>query len=118
MHTIVARHSIELIDKNRAATLEVFHHVFVMHYFVTHKDWRPEEIDGAVHYIDGAIHPGTKAAGIGEVDGKALRLHASFLFHRFDGMDHGAKAQAATRQRMIEVDRDITLVEVLDHASL
>ncbi len=64
----VVRHLIEFLDEDGAALAQVVHDELVVHHLVTHVDRRTEDIEGTVDDLDGAIHAGAEAAGIGEFD--------------------------------------------------
>ena len=64
----VIRHFVELFHKHRPALTQIVHHITVVDHLVAHIDRRPEHFQRPVDDIDGAIHPGTEATGIGESD--------------------------------------------------
>ena len=60
------RHIHQFIDKNRTLVFQVVDDIRVVHHFVPHINWRAELFECAFDDGDGAIHPGTKSARIGE----------------------------------------------------
>ena len=58
-------HLVQLLDEHRTNRAQSVHHIFVVYHFVTHIDRRAEQIDGALHDVDGAINAGAKTARIG-----------------------------------------------------
>ena len=58
-------HFVQFLDENRANGSQAIHHVFVVDHLVAHIDRRAEQIDGALHDVDGAIDAGAESARIG-----------------------------------------------------
>ena len=58
----------ELLHKDRSTLTQIFHHIAVMHDLVAHIDGRAEHFQSPVDDVDGAIHPGTEATGVGETN--------------------------------------------------
>ncbi len=64
----VVRHIGHVFDEDGAAGAQVVDHELVVHHFMTHIDGRTENIQRPVDDVDGAVHAGAEAAGIGELD--------------------------------------------------
>jgi hypothetical protein len=62
------RHLVQLLDEDGALGLEVVDHKGVVHDLVAHIDGRAELGQRPLHDLDGAIHPGAKAARLGQQD--------------------------------------------------
>ena len=65
---IERRNVCQLIHEDRAALPQCVHHKLVVDHFVTHVDRRAIDVQRPVDDVDGAVHPGAEAAGIGELD--------------------------------------------------
>ena len=63
----IVRHFVEFIHKHHTPLPQVVHHVFVVHHFMAHIDGGAKLIQGALDNIDGAIHSGAEATGIGQL---------------------------------------------------
>ena len=57
------RNFVQFRDENRALFAQAFHHIAVMHDFVTHIDRCAIELQRTFHRIDGPDHPGAEASG-------------------------------------------------------
>ena len=60
------RHFAQLIDEDRAERAQALHDVPVVNDLVTHVDRRSEQLDSALHDVDGTIDTGTESAGVGQ----------------------------------------------------
>src|SRR3569623_1494888 len=76
-HDIVVGHLVQFFDEHHALGAQTLRHELVVHHFMPHIHGRTEQLKGALHDIDGAIHAGAKTAGIGE-----MNLHGWFTRHR------------------------------------
>ena len=81
-HRGAVRHLVELLDEHRAQAAQAVDDEAVVHHLVAHVDRRAEELDRALDDVDGAVHAGAEAAGIGEQDLHALRAPAYDRFSR------------------------------------
>ena len=71
-HNAPVGHLVQLFDKHRAARAQIVDDKAVVNHLVAHVDRRAEDLQGAIHDRDSAIHPGAKAPGVGQ-----LNLHHS-----------------------------------------
>jgi hypothetical protein len=67
-HRGVGGHLVELVDEHRPEAAQPVDHELVVHDLVAYVDRRAEKLDGSLDDVDGPIHAGTEAAGIGEQD--------------------------------------------------
>ena len=67
-HRGVGRHLVEFLDEHGPEAAQPVDHELVVHDLVAHVDRRAEELDGALDDVDGTVHAGAEAAGIGEQD--------------------------------------------------
>ena len=58
-------HFVQLLDEHRANGAQAVDHIFVVHHLVAHVDRRAEQIDGALHDVDGTVDAGAETARIG-----------------------------------------------------
>ena len=80
-HGRAVRHLVELVHEHRTHAAQAVHHEAVVHDLVAHVDRRAEELDRALDDVDGAVHAGAEAAGIGEDDlhGARFSRNASMI---------------------------------------
>src|SRR5690606_6525488 len=64
----------QLVDKDRTALAQGIDHKLVVYYLVTHVDGGAIDVQCAIDDIDGAIHAGTEAPGIGQANVGSGRL--------------------------------------------
>jgi len=62
------RHRIEFVDKYGTLLAQALHDKAVMHYFVTHVNGCPKDLQGALDDLNGAIHTGAEAARVSQND--------------------------------------------------
>ena len=71
------RDHVRVVDEDDALVPQPLDHVAVVDDLVAHVDGRPEALEGDLDDLDGPVHTGTKAAGIGEDDPHARNLAAA-----------------------------------------
>ena len=67
---------VQILDEHGPLVAQAVDDEFIMHDFMADIDGRAEFLDRHFHHLDRTIHPGTKAARGGEMDGEGrFRAH-------------------------------------------
>ena len=72
----------QIFNKHRAFFAQVVDHKFIVHHFMAHINRRTEAFDSTLNNADGAIHPGAKAARIGQKNGFVVHNRLCIVLFR------------------------------------
>ena len=123
-HRAPGRHLGQFLDEHRALGAQVRDHELVVHDFVAHVDRAAVLGKRALDDFDGALHPGAKAARIGEQHFD-FRLHCVASFHGTiltrltdlqDRQDLDFEPDWPARERMVEIHERLAAFEFLHQA--
>ena len=74
-HRELAGNLLQVLDEDRALALQLLDHVPVVDDLVPHIDRRAIALQGALHDLDGAVHPGAEAARRRQQQGQGIFGH-------------------------------------------
>ena len=78
-HRPVARHLVQLLDKDRTLGAQPIDDEFVVHDLVAHKDGCPPFLQRHLDDLDGTVHTGAEPARGGQIKGKGRFGHRTLL---------------------------------------
>ena len=90
---------VQFVDEHCSPSAQIFHHMAVVHDFVTHIDRRAEFLQRPLDDFDGPLHTGAETAGLGQDDADHRQLSPA-VRHMARCTRSGNASQAAGWRRL------------------